>query len=165
VFMLQGCRPAAASVDGDQPGSHPSVHPRGHRGHPLRGQGDPPNHASAPAATAVTASTNRFAHERSDAPDRRSTWPDPTIQSVVTVTIEPDGAEASIMTIEHELLPPALVRRHAHGWTAISTQLESRLRSTESRSPDPGSRPRTPTAPHWLVTPVFACPDQAGAGL
>jgi hypothetical protein len=73
---------------------------------------------------------------------------DPTIQSVVTVTIEPDGAEASIMTIEHELLPPALVRRHAHGWTAISAQLESRLRSTESRSPDPGSGPRTPTAPH-----------------
>jgi hypothetical protein len=29
-----------------------------------------------------------------------STWPDPTIQSVVTVTIEPDGAQASIMTIE-----------------------------------------------------------------
>ena len=72
---------------------------------------------------------------------------------------EPDGAEASIMTIEHELLPPALVRRDAHGWTAISAQLESRLRSTESRSPDPGSRTRTPTAPHWLVTPAFACPD------
>jgi hypothetical protein len=101
-----------------------------------------------PAATAVTASTNRFAHERSDAPDRRSTWPDPTIQSVATVTIEPDGAEASIMTIEHELLPSALVRRHAHGWTATSAQLGSRLRSTESRSPDPGSRPRTRTAPH-----------------
>ena len=35
-----------------------------------------------------------------------STWPDPTIQTVVTVTIEPDGADTSIMTIEHELLPP-----------------------------------------------------------
>ena len=34
-----------------------------------------------------------------------STWPDPAIQSVVTVTIEPDGAEASIMTIEHQLSP------------------------------------------------------------
>ena len=62
---------------------------------PYEVKGIRPNHASAPAATAVTASTNRFAHERSDAPDRRSTWPDPTIQSVVTVTIEPDGAEAS----------------------------------------------------------------------
>src|SRR5262249_11715438 len=62
-----------------------------------------------------------------------STWPDPTIQTIVTVTIEPDGAGASIMTIEHELLPPALVRQHAHGWTVISTQLETRLRSTPGR--------------------------------
>jgi hypothetical protein len=83
-------------------------------------------------------------------PEGCSTWPDPTIQSVVTVTIERDGAEASIMTIEHELLPPALVRRHAHGWTAISTQLESRLRSTESRNPDPGSRTRTPDSPSLM---------------
>lgn len=59
-----------------------------------------------------------------------STWPDPTIQSVVTVTIEPDGAEASIMTIEHELLPPALVQQHARGWALITTQLASRLRPT-----------------------------------
>ncbi len=57
-----------------------------------------------------------------------STWPDPAIQSIVTVTIEPDGDEASIMTIEHELLPPALVQQHAHGWKVISTQLASRLR-------------------------------------
>jgi hypothetical protein len=34
VFMLQGCRPAVACVDRDQPGSHPAVHPRGHQGHP-----------------------------------------------------------------------------------------------------------------------------------
>lgn len=66
-----------------------------------------------------------------------STWPDPTIQTIVTVTIEPDGAGASIMTIEHELLPPALVRQHAHGWTVISTQLETRLRSTAGRSRGP----------------------------
>jgi uncharacterized protein YndB with AHSA1/START domain len=44
-----------------------------------------------------------------------STWPDPAIQSVVTVTIEPDGAEASIMTIEHRLLPAALVQQHRAG--------------------------------------------------
>lgn len=66
-----------------------------------------------------------------------STWPDPTIQTVVTVTIEADGAEASIMTIEHELLPPALVPQHAHGWTVISMQLESRLRFAESHSRGP----------------------------
>src|SRR5450755_1027742 len=29
VFMLQGCRPAVVSVDGDQPGLHPSVLPEG----------------------------------------------------------------------------------------------------------------------------------------
>jgi uncharacterized protein YndB with AHSA1/START domain len=76
-----------------------------------------------------------------------STWPDPTIQTVVTVTIEPDGAEASIMTIEHELLPPALVQQHTHGWTVISMQLESRLCSTEG-SRRRGSRlsPMDPTA-------------------
>ena len=56
-----------------------------------------------------------------------STWPDPTIQTVVTVTIEPDSAEASIMTITHEL-PPPLVPQHAHGWSVISGQLETRLR-------------------------------------
>jgi uncharacterized protein YndB with AHSA1/START domain len=67
-----------------------------------------------------------------------STWPDPTIQTVVTVTIEPDGAEASMMTIEHQLLPPALVHQHAHGWALISIQLQSHLRSAE------GSRRRGP---------------------
>jgi uncharacterized protein YndB with AHSA1/START domain len=74
-----------------------------------------------------------------------STWPDPTIQTIVTVTIEPDGAEASIMTIEHELLPPALVRQHAHGWAVISTQLETHLRSTGSRSDGPWLSQMDPT--------------------
>jgi activator of Hsp90 ATPase-like protein len=75
-----------------------------------------------------------------------STWPDPTIQTIVTVTIEPDGAGASIMTIEHELLPLALVRQHAHGWTVISMQLETRLRSAESRSRGPRLSAMDPTA-------------------
>jgi len=70
-----------------------------------------------------------------------STWSDPAIQSVVTVTIEPDGAEASIMTIEHRLLPAALVQQHARGWAVITAQLESRLRSTAgSRGSTAGSR-------------------------
>jgi uncharacterized protein YndB with AHSA1/START domain len=56
-----------------------------------------------------------------------STWPDPTVQSVVTVTIEPDGDGASVMTIEHQLLPPALVPQHAAGWTAIARQLAVHL--------------------------------------
>ena len=76
-----------------------------------------------------------------------STWPDPTIQTVVTVTIEPDGAEASIMTIQHELLPPALMPQHAHGWALISLQLQSHLRATE------GSRGRGPWFSHMDPTP------------
>ena len=63
-----------------------------------------------------------------------STWPDPTIQTIVSVTIEPDGAESSIMTIKHELLPPALVQQHKHGWAVISVQLEARLRAATSRA-------------------------------
>jgi len=62
-----------------------------------------------------------------------STWPDPTIQTIVTVTIDPDGAEASIMTIEHTLLPPALIQQHAHGWAAIALQLEDALAQATAR--------------------------------
>jgi uncharacterized protein YndB with AHSA1/START domain len=56
-----------------------------------------------------------------------STWPDPSVQSVVTVTIKPDGTDASIMTIEHALLPPTLVEQHARGWTLIAGQLATAL--------------------------------------
>ena len=73
-----------------------------------------------------------------------STWPDPAIQSVVTVTIEPDGAQASIMTIEHELLPPALVQQHAHGWTVIARQLASRLRPAGHSRQEPQLSPMDP---------------------
>ncbi len=52
-----------------------------------------------------------------------STWPDPTVQSVVTVTIEPDGAAASVLTIEHTLLPSGLADQHARGWTLVAGQL------------------------------------------
>jgi uncharacterized protein YndB with AHSA1/START domain len=70
-----------------------------------------------------------------------STWPDPAIQSVVTVTIESDGPEASIMTIEHRLLPSDLVEQHAQGWAVIATQLESRLRSSAgAEHHDPASQ-------------------------
>ena len=62
-----------------------------------------------------------------------STWPDPTIQSVVTVTIEPDGADASIMTIEHTRLPPALIQQHADGWATIAVQLAAALAQAAHR--------------------------------
>ncbi len=62
-----------------------------------------------------------------------STWPDPSIQSVVTVTIEPDGAGASIMTIRHELLPPPLVEQHSRGWAIIAGQLQAQLVAAAGR--------------------------------
>ena len=52
-----------------------------------------------------------------------STWPDPTVQSLVTVTIEPDGADASVLVIEHALLPAGLADQHARGWALIAEQL------------------------------------------
>jgi uncharacterized protein YndB with AHSA1/START domain len=74
-----------------------------------------------------------------------STWPDPTTQTIVTVTIDPDGAEASIMTIEHTLLPPALIQQHAHGWATIALQLEATLAQT--RAGKPQHSPQEPTHP------------------
>jgi uncharacterized protein YndB with AHSA1/START domain len=56
-----------------------------------------------------------------------TTWRDPDARSVVTVTIEPDGAGASVMTIEHALLPPPLVSQHARGWAAIAGQLAASM--------------------------------------
>ena len=49
------------------------------------------------------------------------------MESVVTVTIEPDGADGSIMTIEHALLPPDVVQQHAQGWTVIAGQMATAL--------------------------------------
>lgn len=43
------------------------------------------------------------------------------------MTIEPDGAGASIMTIRHELLPPPLVEQHARGWAVVAGQLQAQL--------------------------------------
>jgi len=68
-----------------------------------------------------------------------STWPDPTAQSLVTVTIEPDGPGYSLMTIEHTLLPSGIADQHARGWAQIGEQLAGRL-SPGSGYPG-GSRP------------------------
>jgi uncharacterized protein YndB with AHSA1/START domain len=56
-----------------------------------------------------------------------STWADPSINSVVTVLLEPSENEQTLMTIEHSLLPPELVSQHAHGWTIIAGQLAAEL--------------------------------------
>jgi uncharacterized protein YndB with AHSA1/START domain len=57
-----------------------------------------------------------------------SAWADPSVQSVVTVTLENHGTAETMMTIEHEQLPPDQVDTHQRGWGAISLQLEAALR-------------------------------------
>jgi hypothetical protein len=44
------------------------------------------------------------------------------VQSLVTVTVE-HGADETMMTIEHEQLPPAEADSHRHGWGRIAVQL------------------------------------------
>ena len=56
-----------------------------------------------------------------------STWPDPSLKSVVNVLLEPRENEQTLMTIEHTFLPPELVDQHARGWTAIAAQLAGKL--------------------------------------
>jgi uncharacterized protein YndB with AHSA1/START domain len=59
-----------------------------------------------------------------------STWADPAVESVVTVTLRPHGDRQTLMTIEHALLPPEVVERHAHGWILIAGQLDAALAAT-----------------------------------
>jgi uncharacterized protein YndB with AHSA1/START domain len=56
-----------------------------------------------------------------------SDWPDPSVQSVVTVTLTAHGADETMMTIEHEQLPPDQVDSHQRGWGAIAAQLDETL--------------------------------------
>ena len=56
-----------------------------------------------------------------------STWDDPTVQSIVTVTLEPHGESSTLMTIDHVLLPTSVIEDYRRGWTAIVEQLDSRL--------------------------------------
>jgi uncharacterized protein YndB with AHSA1/START domain len=59
-----------------------------------------------------------------------STWPDPTVESLVTVTLEPRGDE-TLMTIRHDLLPPDLIDQHQSGWAHILGQLADELAAGE----------------------------------
>jgi uncharacterized protein YndB with AHSA1/START domain len=56
-----------------------------------------------------------------------SDWPDPSVQSEVTVILEDHGAGETLMTIEHEQLPPGQVNPHQRGWDAIAAQLGEAL--------------------------------------
>lgn len=56
-----------------------------------------------------------------------SAWADPTVQSMVTVSLAPHGDADTLMTITHEQLPPDQVGGHQRGWTAIAAQLSDVL--------------------------------------
>ena len=56
-----------------------------------------------------------------------STWPDPSVESLVTVTLEPRGDGETLMTIRHALLPPDLIERHRSGWARIAEQFAAEL--------------------------------------
>jgi uncharacterized protein YndB with AHSA1/START domain len=57
-----------------------------------------------------------------------TTWPNPAVDSVVTVTLEPHGDGATYMTIRHAL-PSELRPDHQRGWAAIADQLDRKLRA------------------------------------
>ena len=59
-----------------------------------------------------------------------SAWADPSVQSLVTVTLEDHGAGETMMTIEHEQLPPEEVGSHRHGWGTIAVQLGGVIRES-----------------------------------
>jgi uncharacterized protein YndB with AHSA1/START domain len=57
-----------------------------------------------------------------------SAWADPSVQSLVTVTLEDHGADETMMTIEHEQLPPEQADSHRRGWGTIALQLGDAIR-------------------------------------
>jgi uncharacterized protein YndB with AHSA1/START domain len=57
-----------------------------------------------------------------------SDWADPSVQSEVRVILEDHGADETLMTIEHEQLPPGQADPHRRGWEAIAVQLGEALR-------------------------------------
>jgi uncharacterized protein YndB with AHSA1/START domain len=61
-----------------------------------------------------------------------STWPDPSLKSVVNVLLEARENAQTLMTIEHTLLPPGLVDQHERGWAAIAQQLAAELAAARS---------------------------------
>jgi uncharacterized protein YndB with AHSA1/START domain len=58
-----------------------------------------------------------------------SDWAEPSVRSVVTVSLESHGPGQTLMTIEHEQLPPDQVPNHQRGWGAIAMQFGEALAS------------------------------------
>jgi uncharacterized protein YndB with AHSA1/START domain len=59
-----------------------------------------------------------------------SDWSPDTAPSVVTVTFNPQGADETLMTIEHELLPDHSFASHDDGWAKVAEQLGKVLSAT-----------------------------------
>ena len=56
-----------------------------------------------------------------------SNWLDPTAVSVVNVAFTPAGANQTLMSIEHSLLPPEEFEDFHSGWVATADQLAAVL--------------------------------------
>jgi uncharacterized protein YndB with AHSA1/START domain len=71
-----------------------------------------------------------------------TTW-EPADRSVVTVLLEPDGDQQTLMTIHHTHLPSSLVGGHQQGWTLTAEQFASWLehRFQGSTTPKPVAGP------------------------
>lgn len=82
-----------------------------------------------------------------------SNWPDPTVESLVTVTLDPRGDNGTLMTIHHALLPPHLIDQHQTGWARIAEQL-----GAEMAAPPP-SRALPPPALPSRARPPRADPE------
>ncbi|MBI5340163.1 MAG: SRPBCC domain-containing protein [Mycolicibacterium rufum] len=52
-----------------------------------------------------------------------SGWADPTATSIVDVAFEPHGADETLMSIEHSLLPAEGFADHDQGWAVTADQL------------------------------------------
>ncbi|MGP4055935.1 SRPBCC family protein [Mycobacterium sp. 4D054] len=56
-----------------------------------------------------------------------SGWADPTATSIVDVAFEPHGDGATLMSVEHSLLPPEAFSDHDSGWALTVEQLAAVL--------------------------------------
>jgi uncharacterized protein YndB with AHSA1/START domain len=63
-----------------------------------------------------------------------STWPDPSMESLVTVTLEPCGDNETRMTITHALLPPDLIDQHHSGWARLVGGSEAEMEEAALRA-------------------------------
>ena len=63
-----------------------------------------------------------------------TTWEPVDQRSVVTVLLEPQGDQHTLMTIHHTQLPPSLIDDHHRGWTSTADQFAAWL---ERRFPMP----------------------------